>query len=123
MTPAAALISARRAAVVAAIDAAGSAAAIELLNAGGSVLVSIPLAYPCGSVDSTGVQLATTEYGQIIATGDAANAKIVDGSGTLIAYLTTGIAGDSPTPDIVLTNMRLNAGSFLRLVSPRINCD
>lgn len=123
MTPGPLLTAARRQAVINRTDAAGSPGRLVLLDAAGGAIAVIPLAYPCGTVDDSGVALAITEYAQITQTGAVASGRLTDGNGALVGDVTTGLATDDPSPELPLPAVRLLAGAFIRLISAHIACD
>lgn len=123
MTPSPELIAARRQALIGRADAVATPGRLQLRDAGGSVLVDIVLADPCGTVDATGVALADTEYAQIGASGDVTSARLVDGDGVWVGEFTTGLATDEPLPELPLPALTFYAGAFVRLVGAHIDCD
>jgi hypothetical protein len=108
--------------VVTAIGDAGNG--VLKLLAGGTVLSSITLQNPCGTVGGT----VLTFTGNLIDasaanTGSATAARIEDGAGTvMISGLTVGIPGS--TADIIMSNglnsTLVTAGQVVQLVSGQI---
>lgn len=102
-----------------AIDAGASAGVLEIGTTGmGSVLATIPLADPCGSV-SAGVLTFTMPQSDTNAdaTGTAAEARIKDSNGTaIISGLTVGASG----ANINLSSVSITAGDTVTLNSAAI---
>jgi hypothetical protein len=109
----------RMTAVRDAIDAGSSAGVLEIgTTSMASVLASITLADPCGSV-SSGVLTFTMPQSDTSAdaTGTAAEARIKDSSGTvIISGLTVGTSGSN----INLSSLAVTAGDTVTLSSATI---
>lgn len=109
----------RMTAVRDAIDAGASAGVLEIgTTSMASVLASITLADPCGSV-SGGVLTFTMPQSDTSAdaTGTAAEARIKDSSGTvIISGLTVGTSGSN----INLSSLAVTAGDTVTLSSATI---
>lgn len=102
-----------------AIDAGSSNGTLEIGTTGmGTVLATIPLADPCGSV-STGVLTfsAPVSDTNADASGTAAEARIKDSSGTtVVSGLTVGTSG----ANINLSSVGITAGDTVTLSSAAI---
>lgn len=110
------------------IDAAGTPGAIEIYlgdrpnpggtPAGGTLLGTIPLTYPCGTTDAAGLHLMASAAGQVSTSGVPAWARIVDGGGNFVIDCTAGTEPPAvvvvaiDTPDEIAY-----AGSFFNLTS------
>ena len=102
-----------------AIDAGSAAGVLEIGTSGmGTVLATISLADPCGSV-SSGVLTFTMPQSDTNAdaTGTAAEARIKDSNGTvIISGLTVGTSG----ANINLSSVSITAGDTVTLNSAAI---
>lgn len=102
-----------------AIDAGSAAGRLEIGTTGmGTVLATISLADPCGTV-SAGVLTFTTPVSDTNAdaTGTAAAARIKDSNGaTIISGLTVGTSGS----DINLSSLGITAGDTVSITSATI---
>lgn len=101
------------------IDSGGAGGVIEICSAAyASVLATIQLAYPCGSVTADTLTLTTPASDTSAdATGTAAIARIKNSSGTVIADgLTVGTSGSN----INLTSVAINATDGVTLSSATI---
>lgn len=102
-----------------AIDAGSAAGVLEIGTSGmGTVLASISLADPCGSV-SSGVLTFTMPQSDTNAdaTGTAAEARVKDSNGTvIISGLTVGTSG----ANINLSSVSITAGDTVTLNSAAI---
>lgn len=102
-----------------AIDAGSAAGVLEIGTSGmGTVLATIPLADPCGSV-SAGVLTLSTPVSDTNAdaTGTAAEARIKDSDGTtIISGLTVGTTG----ANINLSSVGITAGDTVSITSAAI---
>lgn len=102
-----------------AIDAGSAAGTLEIGTTGmGTVLATISLADPCGTV-SAGVLTFTTPVSDTNAdaTGTAAAARIKDSNGTvIISGLTVGTSGS----DINLSSIGITAGDTVSITGATI---
>jgi hypothetical protein len=85
------------------------------------LIVRIPLATPAGSVDDAGIAISITGYGQVTVSGDVVSARIERQDGDWCGNVTTGLAGDVPTPELVLPALTFRSGAFVRLTGSRID--
>lgn len=118
MAYATAVRTSRMQAVVDAIDADAGAGTLEIGTSGmGTVLASIPLADPCGSVSAGVLTFDCTpaiEDTSADATGTAAEARIKDNSGdVIVSGLTVGTSGTH----IVLTSTSIVATEPVQITS------
>ena len=117
---------ARLTAVVGEIDGAAASPAngrLEIGTAGmASILATITLALPCGTVAGGVLTFSGTPLSDASADngGTAAAARIRDAAGTdVVTGLTVGTAA-SPSPDIVLDNTAISAGQTVTINSATI---
>lgn len=109
--------------VVEAIDANGQGF-LKLRSIGGTVLSSIQLAVPSGTVDSGVLTFAGQLFDEAaVGTGDADNAVIQDANGTtIVSGLTVGIPLSGR--DIILSNglnsTAISSGQVLELLTAQI---
>lgn len=82
-----------------------------------NVLAEIPLGAPAGEVKAGQLTLELPQYGAVAqGTGKAAAARIVDAQGEVaVAGLTVGDELESPAPDIVLSNKRIETGMIVQI--------
>ncbi len=102
-----------------AIDAGSSNGVLEIGTSGmGTVLATIPLADPCGSVSSGVLTFsAPVSDTNADATGTAAEARIKDSNGTtIISGLTVGTSG----ANINLSSLGVTAGDTVTINSAAI---
>jgi hypothetical protein len=106
---------ARMSAVVAQIDAGAAAGKIKIRNSSNTVLATIPLADPCGTVSGA---VLTFDFDPDVsdtsadATGTADNAIVTDSDDvTVISGLTVGLSAT----DIVLDSLSITAGQTVTL--------
>ena len=68
------------------IDSGGAAARLEIYNASpATLLATLPLAYPCGTVGATGTLTIGFDAQQIaVATGTAATAKLITSANVVL---------------------------------------
>lgn len=113
---------ARMTAVLTAIDAGSSAGYIEIGTAGmATVLATIPLADPCGSVSGATLTFTMPKSDTSAdATGIAAAARIRDSNNVdVITGLTVGAIPGAT--DVVIDNTSINAGQTVTLTAATIN--
>lgn len=99
--------------VIDAIDAGTGAGKLEIMSAGGTVLATVPLADPCGTV-SAGVLTFTMPQSDSSAdaTGTATQARIRDSDNTdVVTGLTVGVGSE----DIVLDSASITAGQVVTI--------
>lgn len=114
-------ISARLQAVADQIDLGGGGSMIVL--DGITVLSTIPLSNPCGSVNSGVLTFVPATDPSADGTGDADNAIIRNGNGdTVISDLTVGVplSGANIIITTVALNNHIDAGQVVRLVAGQI---
>ena len=119
---------ARLAATLAFLNAGAGSAALRIYAgtrpatpdtaAGGTLLATIDLANPVGSINSGVLGLVAAGDGLIVATGVAAWARLFSADGGVALDLDCGDAASSA--DIMLASTQLYEGGFARLVSAEI---
>jgi hypothetical protein len=115
------------------IDLAGPGATLALYASarpapngapGAAAIVTVTLAYPCGTASDGALNLADTEFAQILNGGAAVWARLADGAGTWVADLSVGTpemhASDPATAEVVIAVTTLYTGAFLALSEARI---
>lgn len=110
---------ARLQAVVTQIDAGAGVGVIKIGTVGlASVLCTIPLSKPSGTVSGGVLTFTAPQTAAIASSGTAASARIEDSTGNIIASgLTVGtVAGF----DLIISNAALLSGATLSLVSATI---
>lgn len=127
MTPAPGLIVRWRQALIDMIGPGGFVALYSVpVSADGvapatGLIVRIPLSTPAGVVDDAGIAIASTEYGQVMQSGDVVAARLEGHSGEWCGNLTAGPDGDEPAPELILPSLTFRAGAFVRLTGSRID--
>lgn len=115
------------------IDAGGAGATMAIYGStrpvsggtpGAAALVTVPLAYPCGSVSAGVLTLADTSFAQILNGGDPIWARIADGATAWIGDLTVGTqamhTSDPATAEVIIEAAYLYTGAFLALIGAQI---
>lgn len=115
------------------IDAEGAGATMELYATarptpngapGGSPLVTVAFAYPCGTAAAGVLTLSDTEFAQILISGEALWARVKDGATTWIGDFSVGTpamhTSDPATAEVIIASTQLYIGSFLALVGAQI---
>ncbi len=106
------------------IDAGSGTAAILLLSGArpatgatyaGSILVRIDLPNPCGSVADGALTLTVGDWGNVLASGDIAWARIVSRDGIVIADLGVGLSGSGA--DIEINSLTVFAGGLIAITA------
>lgn len=115
-------INARLQGLANAIDGGGSNGQL-LLYQSGTLLVTIPLAIPCGTVNNGVLTFTGGVSANTVLAGDADGAKFSDSTGVLmIIGLTVGIPGSAA--DVIISNgmntTHLNLGQTATLLSAQI---
>lgn len=100
------------------IDSGGAAGSIEIGTTGmGTVLASLPLSYPCGTVTTGVLTLSAITSATASNTGTAAEARIKNSSGTaIVTGLTVGTSG----ANINLNTTSITSGGTVSLSSGTI---
>ena len=97
---------------------AGARPATPDAVAGGTLLATIDLAKPAGSISSGVLHLAAADDGLIMATGVAAWARLLAADASVALDLDCGDAASNA--DVKLASTQLYEGGFARLVSADI---
>ena len=104
------------------VAAMGSTAVLEILNAGGTVLVTVPLANPPAPATSTDTVTFTTPVSDTSAdaSGTPSTARIRTASGgtTVLSGLTVGVAGSGA--NVILDSATVTAGQTVTFSSATI---
>ena len=91
---------------------------------GGAAIVTVTLGYPCGTASAGVLNLADTEFAQILNGGTALWARLLDANGTWVADLSVGTpamhTGDPATAEVVIASTTLYTGAFLALIGAQI---
>lgn len=102
------------------VTALGSAAKLQIFDAGAVKLAELPLSNPAGTVTGAVLTFSGTPLTESSAnaSGTATNAKVVDGSGTVvISGLTVGSSGPV---DITLSSTNIVAGQPFTITAASI---
>ncbi|QNM94894.1 hypothetical protein [Chitinimonas koreensis] len=123
---------ARAMAIRAALDAAGSAGALALyavdLDEGEApaepALITLPLPYPCGTVDADGLHIAALTETAVAHTGQPITGRLFDGAGNPVADLDVGDQSSDASLRLLVDGgpdgVTLYAGGLLALDGMRL---
>jgi hypothetical protein len=103
------------------IDAGASNGTLKIRDASDVLLVTVPLADPCGTVSAvTGILTITAQVATTIATGTAAYGELCDSTGTVHLSIPAVAGTSSVSGKLVLNSLNVLINSEITIVSATI---